>query len=130
MYRIGPGTKIVETPIGAGKDLATVSTHVHQVGEIDVLEQVNWPKLAIVRAILFASDQQRELKDELGSGLVKRHCYSKRSWQVGVLPPNRPATAAQVDATGAQLVRPPIFPRLLIVSGMMFIHRTIALPIG
>ena len=47
MYRIGPGTKFVETPIRAGKDLSIVSTRIHQVGEIDVLEQVNWPELAI-----------------------------------------------------------------------------------
>ena len=47
MYRIGPGTEFVETSIRAGKDLSIVSTRIHQVGEIDVLEQVNWPELAI-----------------------------------------------------------------------------------
>jgi len=63
----------VETPIRAGKDLSIVSTRIHQVGEVDVLEQVNWSELAIERAVFFASDQQCELKDELGSGLVNRH---------------------------------------------------------
>ena len=81
MYRIGSGTKFSETPIRAGKDLSIVSTRIRQVGEIGVLEQMNWPELAIKRTIFFASDQQSELKDELGPGLVKRHCYSKRSWQ-------------------------------------------------
>ena len=71
----------METSIRAGKNLSIVSTRIHQVGEVDVLEQVNWPELAIERAIFFASDQQCELKDKFGAGLVNRHCYSKRSWQ-------------------------------------------------
>jgi hypothetical protein len=68
-----PWSIVKEPPARPGEGLPVVSRCVSEVGEVDVLEQVDRPELSLEWIILTACFEQRELENEVNASLVHAH---------------------------------------------------------